>query len=255
MSFGVYSQTNKYRLNNLSTVDGLSQSSVIAIHQDAIGQMWFGTRDGLNKYDGSRFTVYRNNQAYKFDSLTFRASTTPQFRSLALTGKDIDASVEGQFTFEELPATLNQYFSSYYPMYFQKVAAPKQDFDLNFKLELKNSTAFTKILDNGIGGMSYSKIDGKINTKEKIFVLNASIPKLTYNNFSTYDFEFHANGDADSLLITSKTSSVVFNDSLSFSGTVSKVVLMAVPGTATDCPRKITFSFFDNILIADVKAS
>ena len=61
LSFGVYSQTNKYRLNNLSTVDGLSQSSVIAIHQDAIGQMWFGTRDGLNKYDGSRFTVYRNN--------------------------------------------------------------------------------------------------------------------------------------------------------------------------------------------------
>lgn len=164
----------------------------------------------------SNLTVYRNNQSYKFDSLTFRASTTPQFRSLALTGKDIDASVEGQFTFEELPATLNQYFSSYYPMYFQKVAAPKQDFDLNFKLELKNSTAFTKILDNGIGGMSYSKIDGKINTKEKIFVLNASIPKLTYNNFSTYDFEFHANGDADSLLITSKTSSVVFNDSLSF---------------------------------------
>ena len=61
MTFGLYSQTNKYRLNNLSTVDGLSQSSVIAIHQDAIGQMWFGTRDGLNKYDGTRFTVYRNN--------------------------------------------------------------------------------------------------------------------------------------------------------------------------------------------------
>lgn len=164
----------------------------------------------------SNLTVYRNNQAYKFDKLTFRAITTPQFRSLALTGRDIDASVEGQFTFEELPATLNQYFSSYYPMYFQKTEAPKQDFDLNFKLELKNSTAFTKILDNGIGGMSYSKIDGKINTREKIFALNASIPKLTYNNFSTYDFEFHANGDADSLLITSKTSSVVFNDSLSF---------------------------------------
>ena len=164
----------------------------------------------------SNLTVFRNNQAYRFDSLTFRASTTPQYRSLALTGKDIEASVEGQFTFEELPATLNQYFSSYYPLYFKKAPTPKQDFDLNFKLELKNSTAFTKILDNGVGGMSYSKIDGKINTREKIFILNASIPKLTYNNFSTYDFEFHANGDADSLLITSKTSSVVFNDSLSF---------------------------------------
>ena len=60
-AFEIVAQTNTYRLNNLSTVDGLSQSSVIAIEQDGIGQMWFGTRDGLNKYDGSRFTIYRNN--------------------------------------------------------------------------------------------------------------------------------------------------------------------------------------------------
>lgn len=61
IAMGVSAQTNTYRLSNLSTVDGLSQSSVIAIRQDAVGQMWFGTRDGLNKYDGSRFTIYRNN--------------------------------------------------------------------------------------------------------------------------------------------------------------------------------------------------
>lgn len=61
MAFGVFSQNNKYRLNNISTVNGLSQSSVITIHQDKIGQMWFGTRDGLNKYDGNKFTIFRNN--------------------------------------------------------------------------------------------------------------------------------------------------------------------------------------------------
>jgi hypothetical protein len=170
--------------------------------------------NGIAKF--SNLTVYRNNQAYNFDTLTFKAATTENFRSLAVLGKDIDASMEGQFTFEELPATLNQYFYSYYPLYFTKMAPPSEEFDLTFKLELKNSTAFTKILDNGISGFSYSKIEGKINTKEKLFQLDASIPKLEYNNLSTYDFELHANGDADSLLITSKTSAVVFNDSLSF---------------------------------------
>nr|WP_315148608.1 two-component regulator propeller domain-containing protein [uncultured Flavobacterium sp.] len=59
--FGVYAQNYDYRLNTISTINGLSQSSVIAIHQDEIGQMWFGTRDGLNKYDGSTFTIFRNN--------------------------------------------------------------------------------------------------------------------------------------------------------------------------------------------------
>ncbi|PBJ08234.1 two-component regulator propeller domain-containing protein [Flavobacterium sp. ACN6] len=60
ISGNLFSQ-NKYRLKNISTTDGLSQSSVIAIHQDKFGQMWFGTRDGLNKYDGSRFTIFRND--------------------------------------------------------------------------------------------------------------------------------------------------------------------------------------------------
>ncbi|TDO99164.1 two-component regulator propeller domain-containing protein [Flavobacterium sp. 245] len=59
--FGNAFSQNKYRLKNFSTTDGLSQSSVIAIHQDKFGQMWFGTRDGLNKYDGSRFKVFRND--------------------------------------------------------------------------------------------------------------------------------------------------------------------------------------------------
>ncbi|MBF4507785.1 response regulator [Flavobacterium sp. JLP] len=60
----IFSQ-NKYRLKNISTADGLSQSSVIAIHQDKFGQMWFGTRDGLNKYDGSKFTIFRNDVTNK----------------------------------------------------------------------------------------------------------------------------------------------------------------------------------------------
>ncbi len=60
ISGNIFSQ-NKYRLKNISTTDGLSQSSVIAIHQDKLGQMWFGTRDGLNKYDGSHFTIFRND--------------------------------------------------------------------------------------------------------------------------------------------------------------------------------------------------
>lgn len=61
ITIGSFSQSNLYRLKNITTVNGLSQSSVIAIHQDLKGQMWFGTRDGLNKFDGSNITVYRNN--------------------------------------------------------------------------------------------------------------------------------------------------------------------------------------------------
>ena len=39
--------------------DGLSHSSVWAVMEDSRGYMWFGTNDGLNRFDGSKFKVFR----------------------------------------------------------------------------------------------------------------------------------------------------------------------------------------------------
>ncbi|WP_136480725.1 two-component regulator propeller domain-containing protein [Cognatitamlana onchidii] len=55
-------QTEAYQFNHLTSADGLSQSAVIAMHQDQLGRIWIGTRDGLNKYDGTKFEVYRTDE-------------------------------------------------------------------------------------------------------------------------------------------------------------------------------------------------
>ena len=49
------------KFTHLTTNDGLSQSYVVAILQDRRGFMWFATRDGLNRYDGNAFVIYKNN--------------------------------------------------------------------------------------------------------------------------------------------------------------------------------------------------
>ena len=46
---------------HISPNEGLSQGIVVSCCQDSLGHMWFATHDGLNRYDGYRFTVYRNN--------------------------------------------------------------------------------------------------------------------------------------------------------------------------------------------------
>lgn len=61
LHFQPKAQDNSVSFEQLTTVNGLSQSSVIAIAQDQQGMLWFGTRDGLNKYDGGQFTVFRHN--------------------------------------------------------------------------------------------------------------------------------------------------------------------------------------------------
>ncbi|MGO4773249.1 two-component regulator propeller domain-containing protein [Flavobacterium sp. W22_SRS_FK3] len=54
----VCAQENPVKFLDIS--DGLSNNSVTAIFQDSDGYMWFGTYDGLNRYDGYNFKVFRN---------------------------------------------------------------------------------------------------------------------------------------------------------------------------------------------------
>lgn len=49
------------RFTHLTTNDGLSQGYVADILQDRRGFMWFATRDGLNRYDGYDFVVYKHD--------------------------------------------------------------------------------------------------------------------------------------------------------------------------------------------------
>ncbi|WP_072999916.1 hybrid sensor histidine kinase/response regulator transcription factor [Mariniphaga anaerophila] len=48
---------------NISNSQGLSQSTVFSIVQDTLGYMWFATQDGLNRYDGVQFRVFRDDNS------------------------------------------------------------------------------------------------------------------------------------------------------------------------------------------------
>jgi ligand-binding sensor domain-containing protein/signal transduction histidine kinase len=54
----LYGQEDYVRFKRITINDGLSLSSVYNIAQDSKGFMWFGTEDGLNKYDGQTITVF-----------------------------------------------------------------------------------------------------------------------------------------------------------------------------------------------------
>jgi signal transduction histidine kinase/ligand-binding sensor domain-containing protein/DNA-binding response OmpR family regulator len=56
---------------SLTSKDGLVSNTVNAIIKDRYGLMWFATDDGLNKFDGTNFTVYRHIPG---DSSSLRAN-------------------------------------------------------------------------------------------------------------------------------------------------------------------------------------
>ena len=54
------------RLEVFSAEQGLSQGMIYDMLQDRQGYLWFGTRDGLNKYDGYNFQIFKNDPFNQF---------------------------------------------------------------------------------------------------------------------------------------------------------------------------------------------
>lgn len=56
-----YAQKKPIKFEQIGINEGLSQNTVRCIFQDKKGFMWFGTKDGLNRYDGYKFTTFKKN--------------------------------------------------------------------------------------------------------------------------------------------------------------------------------------------------
>jgi signal transduction histidine kinase/ligand-binding sensor domain-containing protein len=66
----LHAQHTDIKFERFSTEDGLAQLTVGTILQDSRGFMWFGTRGGLNRYDGYKFDLYESdpNDPYSLSS-------------------------------------------------------------------------------------------------------------------------------------------------------------------------------------------
>jgi serine phosphatase RsbU (regulator of sigma subunit)/ligand-binding sensor domain-containing protein len=73
-SSNALAQPHGLEFERLSLEQGLSQSVVTCILQDSRGFLWFGTLDGLNKYDGYSFTIYKH-EAQNANSLSDNSIT------------------------------------------------------------------------------------------------------------------------------------------------------------------------------------
>lgn len=71
--------------------DGLSNPSVLAIYQDTLGRMWFGTNEGVNVYDGK--------QIYKYKSYEIKDNQQPRRKLINGTVNQIIGDLNGDIFF------------------------------------------------------------------------------------------------------------------------------------------------------------
>lgn len=58
---GLLGQYLTTQIRTFSIEEGLSSHNISCVAQDKIGYLWVGTDDGLNRFDGSKFRVFRND--------------------------------------------------------------------------------------------------------------------------------------------------------------------------------------------------
>lgn len=68
----LFSQEETHILKKLTTREGLSQNDANSIYQDENGFIWIGTNDGLNRYDGYQFKLYKYEEDGAQQSLPSR---------------------------------------------------------------------------------------------------------------------------------------------------------------------------------------
>ena len=61
LSFSLWGWVERMKFERITTEDGLSQDSVRALFQDHHGYIWAATQDGLNRFDGYSFEVFRHD--------------------------------------------------------------------------------------------------------------------------------------------------------------------------------------------------
>lgn len=70
-TLAAWAQPAEPKFTSLTSTDGLSSNTVTAILKDQYGFMWFGTDDGLSRFDGTDVMVYRHN---KQDSTSLKSN-------------------------------------------------------------------------------------------------------------------------------------------------------------------------------------
>lgn len=167
----------------------------------------------------SEASVFKNGQKISFDSLYVESSVQGKGnKTINIQSNELDAVLAGEFNISSLPDAFQTFLNRYYPSY---IAASKKKVDNNFSFSIvtRKVDDYLDLLDKRFKGFNYTTLNGRINTRENVFELDAEVPQFSYKNLAFTDLKFQGRGTYDSLAVTSTVGDIFVNDSLHFPGT------------------------------------
>jgi signal transduction histidine kinase/ligand-binding sensor domain-containing protein len=161
----VRSQTLKIDFEKFNIDHGLSQNTIYTIIQDSKGYMWFGTEDGLNRFDGYNFNVFMPS---KDDSKTLSNS-----RIFAL-----HEDPKKNIWIGTLGGGLNRYDYESQSFYsYTNIAGDKESISSNVIMSITSDSTGNLLVGTAGGGLSiYNPETGKFTSYTNNAIDSKSIP-------------------------------------------------------------------------------
>lgn len=104
-----FAQNSQYNFSRLDIDNGLSHNQVYSIYRDSTGFVWFGTRSGLNRFDGHNCKVFLNNAG---DSTSLKEDYVSEIFPLPDGQLWIGSKIEGSI-YDPSTERFNPDFKSY----------------------------------------------------------------------------------------------------------------------------------------------
>ncbi|NMH26901.1 hybrid sensor histidine kinase/response regulator transcription factor [Flavobacterium silvaticum] len=150
----------KYSVEQLDNTKGLSNSSVNCIFQDSQNLIWIGTWDGLNRYDGNNFKIFRSEQADGHslsNQVVLKVGEDKNGRIWILT-------MHGINRYDKATDSVTQYYFS------RKNKPPLSESEFNLALNASKEV-FCAVKEWGIGyfdGKEFRNLSGQDNFKQSV---------------------------------------------------------------------------------------
>ncbi|SFC21844.1 Signal transduction histidine kinase [Zunongwangia mangrovi] len=80
--------TPAFHFYTITTENGLSSNLINDIKQDSLGYIWIATNDGLNRYDGNNFKIFKSGNLYDYISNNY-------IQSIEIVGNKLYAGTDG----------------------------------------------------------------------------------------------------------------------------------------------------------------
>jgi len=159
------------------------------------------------------------------DSLTITAyQDSIKGKVLTVTSKQFDAGVQGQqFSILDLPKIFQTFLNKYYPSYIEPPTQASKAQEFSYTINTRDFDNYARLIDTNLSGLNNAHIEGKVNSEDSSFIINANVPYAKYSKYRLEDAQLKGIGNYSQLNLTGTVGKVYVGDSLYFPGTTLNI--------------------------------